>query len=120
MEHRQTPNEAVEILMKQSGELLDTRVELTKLKMLRSATGIVSEAVAKSTVFIFLLVGYIALNISLALLLGEWLGKAYLGFLIMAAINLIVGLVILKSGGAGMKTTIQNWLISAVFKKKTA
>jgi hypothetical protein len=42
MEHRQTPNEAVEILMKQSGELLDTRVELTKLKMLRSATGIVS------------------------------------------------------------------------------
>ncbi len=70
-----------------------TTIELTKLKALESGSLILVSLVYRLSVasLIFLFVFF--LNVGIALFLGEWLGKDYYGFFIVAIIYLIEGIV---------------------------
>lgn len=94
---KQTTSSLFENLIGQSKEYVDTKIELMKLKTVEKAS------YAFSTILILLLFGiffflfFVVLNIGLALLIGDALGKAYWGFFIMAGVYIIVGLILFSA-----------------------
>lgn len=90
----ETPSGLIQSLFEQIKELGLTTMELTRLKVLEAITKIVSSLVAKLIVVLVFFMFALILNVGLALYLGEILGKIYLGFFIVAAFDLIVGIVL--------------------------
>lgn len=72
-----------------------TTLELTKLKALRATTVIVTDLMSRLGVIMMISMFVLILTIGVALMLGDLLGKAYLGFFIVAAFYLVAGLVFL-------------------------
>lgn len=68
-----------------------TTFELSKLKALQGATNIAASVVSSLGIVLLILLFAIALNIGIAMLLGELLGKPYYGFFIVAAFYLVAG-----------------------------
>ena len=111
-----THNQEIETLIDRAGDYIDTRLDLIRLKAINTTSDVVSSITAKSVVVIFAIIFLIAINIGLALLIGEWLGKAYYGFFIMAVLNLIAGLIFMKAGGRWVKAITAERLIKKIFK----
>lgn len=69
-----------------------TTFELSKLKAINASstvlTNLISKLIIASTLLIFIMV----LNIGIALYVGDLMGKAYFGFLVVAAFYLFMGL----------------------------
>jgi len=89
----ETPSGLLQTLFEQVKDLGLTTYELTKLKALEAITMIVSSLVSKLIVVLVISMFVLLLNLGLALYLGEIFGKIYLGFFIVAAFDLIVGIV---------------------------
>lgn len=89
----ETPSSLLQTLFEQIKDLGSTTYELTKLKALEAITKIVSKLVSKFIVVLVISMFVLILNFGLALYLGEILGKIYIGFFIVAAFDLIVGIV---------------------------
>jgi hypothetical protein len=70
-----------------------TTLELTKLKIQQASTIAVTSLITQASVILMFGLAIIFLNISIALVLGEWCGKSYYGFFIISAVWLIGGLV---------------------------
>ena len=54
------------------------------------------------------------LNIGLALIIGEWLGVTYLGFLILAGFYALTGLVFYFNKNSWLKTPVNNRIIKKI------
>ncbi len=116
LNHAHTPNQEIETLIDRAGDYFDTRFDLIRLKAINTTSDIVSSATSKTVAAVFAILFLIAINIGLGLLLGEWLGKAYYGFFIMAVINLIAGLIFMKAGGKWIKAMTAEMFIKKIFK----
>lgn len=80
----ETPADLIETLWEQTEHYGRTSYELTKLKMLESSIHIVTSLVAKASVIFVASLFLLVLNIGIAFLLGDLLGKIYYGFFIVA------------------------------------
>ena len=89
----------------------DTRLDLFKLKAINKVSGILSSVISGVILAILLLLVIICITIALSLVIGEALGHTYLGFLIMAAFYIIIGLVMFSSRTKLLKTPISNKFI---------
>jgi hypothetical protein len=95
-------------------DYVDTRLNLLKLKAIDKSSGFLSSLL---TIIIVILVGFVCfimLNIGLALLIGKWLGEYYLGFLIVAALYIIIGFVIYKFRNKWLKGPIASMMIKSL------
>lgn len=101
----------IESLVSQSKEYVDNRLELYKLKMIDKATSAASSVVSGLALFIVFFIFFIVLNIGIALLIGDLLGKSWLGFLIWAAVYAIIGFVIFSKRGKFFKDPITGIII---------
>ncbi len=110
------PKEEIEHLFERAEEYLKTRKDLLKLKFVSKASEVISSVIAKAITYIFLLFFFTILNIGLALLIGEWLGKIYTGFFIVASFYLVLGLIVMSSGNKWIKKPIANNLIKKFIK----
>lgn len=102
---------SIEALLEKVRNYVETRLDLFKLKAIEKSAGLLSAIVSILLVFLIFLVCIILINIGLALLIGEWLGTAYYGFLIMAGVNAVAGLVLYLLRNKIVKTPISNSLI---------
>ena len=68
--------------------------------------------VVKNIVAAFIFI--VLLNIGIALLLGDLLGKAYYGFFIVAAFYAIIGIILYSSRDKWIKTPIINGLVKSL------
>ena len=107
----ETPIKNIETLFANAGEYLENKTELWKLKIVDKTSEAISSFAEKLIVFFIAGVFFILLTIGIALLIGFWLGHAFYGFFIMAALYGIVGLVIHYSRNKLIKTPISNSLI---------
>lgn len=89
-----------------------TNVELIKLKTVDKVADGVSSMVAWATVVIALILFFITLNFGIALLIGELVGKTYLGFLIVAAFYGLAGLILYFFKDKWIKKPLNNSLIN--------
>jgi hypothetical protein len=99
-----------------SGDYLDTKIELTKLKTIDTSSDILSNLVylLVKVLIIFLLLGFI--SIGLAALIGTTLGEYYCGFLIIGGIYAVIFLVIYVQRKKWIKGPVANSLINKMLK----
>jgi len=108
MENQET---TIEALWDKVRSYLDTRINLLKLKTIDKASGIISSVISVIVVVLIVFIFIVLLNIGIALFLGDLLGKAYYGFLIVAAFYGVIGLVLYAFRNKIIKTPIVNSLI---------
>ena len=105
----------VEALFKDLKDYVSLRLQITQLKY-SSKTSLVTSSVLtymliSMVVFFFVLV----LTIGIALWIGNVLGEWYLGFLIMAGIYLLIGLVIFTFRNRWIRIPLNNLIIKEIF-----
>jgi hypothetical protein len=88
---------SIESLIEKIKNYVETNVNLLKLKAIDKSSTFVSIIIDYLIAFLVFGIFIILLNIGLALLIGEWLGEVYYGFFIMAVLNVIVGLLLIKN-----------------------
>ena len=110
----ETKTNLLEPLMERAEAYSKTSFELIKLKTL-DKTADVSATLASRSLF-GLIVSFFAftINIAIALWLGDLLGKAYYGFLIVAACYAVMGVVLLIMHPF-IKARVNNAIIKQLF-----
>ncbi len=101
----------IESLFTQSKEYIDSRLELYKLKLIDKTSGVVSTIIVGIALFVIFFIFFIVFNIGIALLIGDLLGKAYLGFLILAVLYAVAGLVLIFKKDKLFKSPIAGLII---------
>ena len=110
----ETKSASIESLMESLRDYIETRISLLKLKAVDKSSGIISSLL--STIFVvqiaFLFI--VLLNIGIALLLGDLLGKAYYGFFIVAAINALIGIILYNGRDKWLKAPITDLILKSL------
>jgi hypothetical protein len=106
----------IETLIDRATDYGKTSYELTKLKALDKATEAGSTIMLKSVVLIIFSTFVLFVNLGLALWLGDILGKAYWGFLVIAAFYGIAGIIIRFLMHKWLKKRFGDYIIKQVFK----
>jgi hypothetical protein len=107
----------LETLFEKTVVYAKTSFELYKLEAIYNAANLLSSMAVRLIVFLVVVLFSLFLNIGMALLLGEWLGKFYYGFFAMAFIYIILtGLFILLQDQL-IKNPICNFIIRKMIKK---
>lgn len=101
----------VEELFYKFKDYADTRIDLFKLKAISKVSGILSSIISAVVMVLLLFMVLICITIGLSLLIGNAVGDIWLGFLIMAGIYIIIGLIIFMSRSKLLKTPISNKFI---------
>lgn len=101
----------IESLFSQSKDYVDNRLQLYKLKMIDKTSSVASSVISGIALFIVFFIFFIVFNIGIALLIGDLVGKSYLGFLIWAAFYAIVGLVLFFKRNKIFKTPVTKMII---------
>lgn len=101
----------IESLFSRSKEYAGNRLELYKLKAIDKSSSVAASIISGVALFIVLFICFIVLNIGIALLIGDLLGKSYLGFLILAAIYAVAGFILFKGRDKFFKTPVAQMLI---------
>ncbi|MEO7524359.1 MAG: hypothetical protein ABIT58_09710 [Ferruginibacter sp.] len=111
-----TVSENIEVLFETIKDYGQTNIDLVKLKAADRISDIVSSLVANFLVLLALSMFIVVLNIGIALLLGEVLGKSYYGFFVLAGFYLIVGLIFNSQKTKWFQTPIGDMLVKKIFK----
>lgn len=101
----------IESLFNRSKEYAGNRFELLKLKLIDKTSNVASSVIAGVVLFVVFFIFFIVFNIGIALLIGDLVGKSWLGFLILAALYAIAGFVVLKGRNKFFKTPVTEMLI---------
>lgn len=108
MENQPTP---VESLIDRVKDYVETRIDLLRLKAIDKSSSVLSLVISLFIVILFGFLAFILINVGLALLIGDLIGKSYYGFFIVGAFYIITGLVIFKLHDKWIKTPIANSMI---------
>jgi len=109
------PVNNIESLFERAGDYLETRLDLWKLKATQKSSDIISSVASGFILAIIAAIFIMILNIGIALLLGELLGKSYYGFFVLAAFYLIAGLIFKASKNKWVKDPVTNAIIKKVY-----
>ena len=105
-----TPN-SIEVLLEKAEQYGKTSLELFKLKAVEKTSDTISKLFVNSTVAAVILLFAIAVNIGIAMWIGDLLGKSYYGFFCVAGFYFIVGCVLLFVMKNAIKTKVGNSII---------
>jgi hypothetical protein len=97
-------------------EYINIRIDAVKLSAAEKIAALVSNLAAGSiAIFVFLLF-LVFSGIALSFGLGEWIGKTWAGFLIVAFAYLLFGIIIWKLRRKIIQLPVMNALIEQLFK----
>jgi hypothetical protein len=111
---KEDKSSSIETLIERLKSYIETTIDLLKLKAIDKSMGFVSVLLSFLVVFVALSIFYILLNIGLALLIGELLGKSYYGFFIMAVVNAVAGFIVFKNQHKWIKNPLINKMVKEV------
>jgi hypothetical protein len=107
----------IEKLAGSARDYINTRVEVVKLNAAAKVSSVTSNIVARIIVGIvfvfFLFFGGMAAGFAL----GEWLGKTYWGFLVVAAFYLLAAVIVWLARERMIRMPIMNAIIQQLFKE---
>jgi hypothetical protein len=121
MEHRATDKKAssrenIESLFEMTGDYLETRIDLLKLKAVDRSSDVIASLISKLIVLCSLTIFVVLINIGLALLLGELMGRAYYGFFVVGGFYLIAGVIFYTMRRKWFKEPIADNIIKKLMK----
>ena len=97
-------------------EYVNTRIESIKLNAAEKSSAIIANGVARIAVAIVFLFFIGLASIALSLVLGDWIGKIWAGFLVVAFFYLLIAIVIWFGRGRLIRLPVMNALIQQLFK----
>ncbi len=100
-----------EILLKQSTDYVDTRLELLKLQSVSKLSDVVSSLLSRMVVILVSLMFISLVSVAVSLWLGSLLGKSYYGFFIISGFYALIGLICFQMRHRLFKKPIGNLLI---------
>lgn len=109
------PIHNIESLFERAGDYAETRLDLWKLKATKTATEIVGSLASKLILLFILAIFMMVLNVGIALLLGEWMGKLYYGFFTLAGFYLIAGLIFRAFKTKWVKDPVASSIIKKLY-----
>jgi len=111
MEVMENQSNPVESLIDRVKIYVETRIDLLRLKAIDKSSSFLSLLLSMLVVILIGMIFFMLLNIGLALLIGELLGRVYYGFFIVAAFYLITGLIMYSLRDKWLKSPITNSMI---------
>ncbi len=88
----ESPVSSIESLVAHFEVYVKTTYELSKLKLVETLTNLTTTLMIRLIAIVTIAIFFTLLNIGIALLIGEKLGKSYYGFFIVSAFYLLVGI----------------------------
>lgn len=98
-------------------DYVDTRLDSVKLSVAEKTSAVLANVLAGMVVALVFVCFVFFGSIALALLLGSWLGAWWLGFLIVAGIYLLLGLITWLARGRLIRLPIMNAMIRQMFNR---
>jgi hypothetical protein len=96
-------------------EYVNTRIEAAKLSAAEKSSAVIANVVAGLIVVAFFMLFVLFCSIALAFGLGEWIGKTWAGFLIMAGLYLLIGIIVWTARVKIIQLPVMNALIKQLF-----
>lgn len=103
-------------LISKAGDFVETKTTLWKLKAVDKTSDTLSDVASSIMVILFIMLFILVFSIGIALLLGEWLGKNYYGFFIVAGLYGIAGVIAYKYRKSWIKAPVSNFIIHKILK----
>jgi Putative Actinobacterial Holin-X, holin superfamily III len=101
-------------IISQTGEMVETKAKLWKLKAIDKGSEVISSVISVVAIVLLISLTLIMLSIGLALIIGQWLGEIYYGFLIMAGVYGLAGLFIFVFRKKFIKGPVSNLIINGI------
>ena len=101
----------IEKLIEKAEAYSKTTLELYKFNAIYKVANIFSLLAIKLVLFVVAVFFLLMINIGFALYLGEYFGKTYCGFFVMALFYLFLGLIIYLFGNQWIKDSVSNFII---------
>lgn len=105
---------SVESLLDRVKDYVETRIDLLKLKAVDKSSSVISAFTSMFIIVVICFVGFILLNIGIALLLGDLLGKFYYGFFIVTGFYIITGIVLYAFKDKWLKAPVADMMIKSL------
>lgn len=106
----------IESLVSEFKEYVNTRVAQAKLSIAEKLSNILAYAITVLMAALVFFLILVLICVSAAIAIGQWLNNLWLGFIIVAGICLILGLVMWMIRDKLFRRPIMNRLISVLFK----
>lgn len=94
------------------GQYINTRIDILKLRGVKTSSEVVSSLITYAVLLVFGLVLFLILNIAFGFFLGEKLGSNWLGFLAVSGIYLVLIIILIVMKNKIFKRPIANALIN--------
>jgi hypothetical protein len=113
----ETPAHVIEGLFEKIETYSTSSYEIAKLRSLETTTLVASSVVSRLAVIIVFTLFVLFVNIGIAFLLGDLLGRYYIGFLIVSGFYLIAGIVLHFFLYKWIKKPLSNFIITQVLQQ---
>ena len=108
----------VESLVNQLKSYVNTRVAQTKLSLAEKASRLAATMIAWLMAALVFFIFLVLLSMAAAIAIGQWLGNAWLGYLIVAGLVLFLMLVLWMLKDRILRIPLMNAMIEALFEKE--
>ena len=113
MEDKTTP---VEVLLERAQSYTKTSIQLFKLKATAKLAEMISNLVSGVAVVVIVILFFVNFNIGIALLIGDSLGKAWLGFVIVSGVYALIGFIVYLFRNRWIKNPVNESIIAQMLK----
>jgi len=113
MEEKTTP---VEVLLERAQTYTKTSIQLFKLKATAKLAEMISNLVSGVAVVVIVILFFVNFNIGIALLIGDSLGKAWLGFVIVSGVYAFIGFIVYLFRNRWIKNPVNESIIAQMLK----
>jgi len=107
---------SLEVLLERIQTYAKTSIELFKLKVLEKLVELTSNLASGFIILIILVLFFVNLNIAVALLIGDLLGKAWMGFILVSGLYACIGIIIYLFRNKWIKKPVSNSIIKQLLK----
>jgi hypothetical protein len=115
-EDTDSPKDNIEDLISRGRDYFETRMELLKLKAVDKSADVISSMASTVIVAVVFTFFFLFLNIGLGIWIGDLLNSRALGFVVLAVLYLITGLILNASKDKWIKEPVTTSLIKKLFK----
>jgi len=115
MEDKTTP---FEVLLARAQAYAITSIQLFKLKATEKLAEMLSSLASGFAILIFLVLFFVNLNIGMALLIGDLLGKTWLGFVVVSGLSALIGFVVYLFKDKWIKIPVSNSIITQLLQEE--
>lgn len=109
--------EKIEGLTDHVKDYVNTKIEITKLRIAEKTSQVVGNVIAVIIVVVFFLFVVVFGSLAGAWALSDLIGKRYAGFLIVAGFYLLLGIIVWAARGRLIRFPVMNALIKMLHKK---